>query len=238
MRPAPRRPGNICTWSVMRAPGGVDQVDHRHEVLERLLLDADDLLDRLRPPRAGLHGRVVGHQRDRAAADRRHAGDHAVGAEAVLLPVGEQRVLDERVRRRRSRATRSRTGSLPCSLRLLVVALRPAAAGALERVLQVRHGPERVIGPRRSCERSAARADQLQHGRAARRSPAAAPSRPRSERREQRRAERRAGRRPARPRRRSIAAMSRRLHAWRRSSSRLTRLLPRCNSAHQTPWLS
>ena len=47
--------------------------------------------------------------------DRRHAGHDAVGAEAVLLPVREQRVLGERVRRRRSRATRSRTGSLPCS---------------------------------------------------------------------------------------------------------------------------
>ena len=76
--------------------GGVDQVDHRHQVLERLLLDPDDLLDRLRAPRAGLHGRVVGHDGDRAAGHRGHAGHHAVGAEAVVLPVGEQRLLGER----------------------------------------------------------------------------------------------------------------------------------------------
>jgi hypothetical protein len=31
-------------------PGGIHEIDHRHQVLERLLLDADDLLDGLRPP--------------------------------------------------------------------------------------------------------------------------------------------------------------------------------------------
>ena len=48
-------------------PGGVHEVDHRDAQLERALLDADDLLDRLRAPRAGLHGRVVRHDGDRAA---------------------------------------------------------------------------------------------------------------------------------------------------------------------------
>ena len=66
--------------------GRVDQVDHRHLELQRPLLDPEDLLDRLRPPRARLHGRVVGHQRDLAAADQRQAGDHAVGAQALLRP--------------------------------------------------------------------------------------------------------------------------------------------------------
>ncbi len=36
-----------------------------------------------------------------------------------------------------SRSTRSRTGNLPCCGGLLVMALRPARAGALERFLQV-----------------------------------------------------------------------------------------------------
>ena len=77
--------------------GRVDQVDHRDPVLERLLLDAEDLLDRLGAPRAGLDGRVVRHQRDPAAADERHAGDDAVCPEAVLVPVREQRLLGERL---------------------------------------------------------------------------------------------------------------------------------------------
>ena len=78
--------------------GRVDEVDHRHVVAQRLLLDAQDLLDGLGAPGAGLHGRVVGHQRDAAPADQRHAGHDAVGAEAVLVPVGEQRLLRERLR--------------------------------------------------------------------------------------------------------------------------------------------
>ena len=79
-------------------PGRVDEVDERHLELQRALLDAEDLLDRLGAPRARLDGRVVGHQRDPAAADQRQAGDDAVGAEALLLPVGEQPLLAERLR--------------------------------------------------------------------------------------------------------------------------------------------
>src|SRR5438270_776899 len=75
--------------------GRVDQVDHRHLVPQGLLLDADDLLDGLRPPRAGLDRRVVGHHGHRPSGHPRHAGDDAVGAEALLLPVGEQRLLGE-----------------------------------------------------------------------------------------------------------------------------------------------
>ena len=68
--------------------------------------------------------------------DGRHAGDHAVGAEALLLPVGEQRVLDERVRVHEPRHALAH-GQLALVPRLLVMALRPAAARALERFLQV-----------------------------------------------------------------------------------------------------
>ena len=78
--------------------GGVDQVDERHAQRQRALLDPQDLLDRLRPPRPGLDGRVVGHHRDRAPADRPDPGDDALGAEAVLLPAGEQPLLGERAR--------------------------------------------------------------------------------------------------------------------------------------------
>ena len=118
--------------------GRVDQVDHRHQVLERLLLDADDLLDGLGSPRAGLDGRVVGHQRDRAPAHRGHSGDHAVGPEAVLLPVGEQRILDEGAGIDEPLDALAH-GQLALVLRLVVVALRAAPAGALERLLQAWH---------------------------------------------------------------------------------------------------
>ena len=59
----PRRPGRaIGTW---RRRG--------------LLLDADDLLDRLLPPGAGLDRVVVGHDADRPAEDGADAGHDAVG---------------------------------------------------------------------------------------------------------------------------------------------------------------
>ena len=115
---------------------GVDEVDHRHAVAERRLLDAEDLLDRLGAPRAGLDGRVVGHQRDRAAADRAHAGDDAVGAEAVGLPVGEQRVLGERAVVEQPLDPLAHR-QLALLLGLLVVALGTARVGAVEGVADV-----------------------------------------------------------------------------------------------------
>jgi hypothetical protein len=59
--------------------GGVDQVDHRAAHLQRLLLDADDLLHGPAAPGARLHRRVVGHQGHDAPADAAQTGDHAVG---------------------------------------------------------------------------------------------------------------------------------------------------------------
>ena len=112
--------------------GRVDQVDHRHLVLERLLLDPQDLLDRLRPPGPGLHGRVVRHQGDAPAADQRHAGHDAVGAEALLVPVGEQRLLGEGglVDEPRDALAHGRLALLG---QPLPVTLRPAGQGAFER---------------------------------------------------------------------------------------------------------
>ena len=82
---------------------------------------------------------IVGHQAHRPAGDRGHAGDHAVGAEAVLLPVGQQGVLGER-------ALVHQTGhplahrELALLLGLGVMAVRAAGAGLLERVIQILHG--------------------------------------------------------------------------------------------------
>ena len=95
--------------------GGVDEVDHRDLVSQRLLLDPEDLLDGLRAPGARLHGRVVRHQRHAAPADQRHPGHDTVGAEAVLVPVGEQRLLGEGLRVHEPRDPVSRTGILPWS---------------------------------------------------------------------------------------------------------------------------
>ena len=79
-------------------PGRVDEVDHRHLQAQGPLLNPEDLLDRLRAPGPGLDRRVVRHQRDPAAVDRRRAGDDAVGAEALLVPVREQCLLGEGAR--------------------------------------------------------------------------------------------------------------------------------------------
>ncbi len=72
----------------------VDQVEHRHARRSRRLLDAQDLLDRAPAPRAGLHRRVVGHDRPRGG--RRCSavpGDDAVGRQLGIEVVGEGGVL-------------------------------------------------------------------------------------------------------------------------------------------------
>jgi hypothetical protein len=120
----------------------VDEVDHRHAVRERGLLDAEDLLDGLRAPGAGLHRRVVGHERDGAAADRPHAGHDPVGAEALGLPVREQRVLGEGARVEQPRDPLAH-GQLALLGGLRPVALGAARVGAVERLLYVAHARQR-----------------------------------------------------------------------------------------------
>ena len=67
------------------------------------------------PHEPGLDGRIVGHQGDPAAADRAEAGDDAVGAEALDLPVGEHRLLGEAARSRA--AGRPARGPAACPAR-------------------------------------------------------------------------------------------------------------------------
>ena len=126
--------------------GGVDEVDHRDPLGERPLLDADDLLDHLGPPRAGLHRGVVGHQRDGPPVDRPGAGDHAVGAEPLLLPVGQQAVLGQRALVEQPRHPLA-DGQLALLLRLLVVPLRTARQTACDRLLEVAHAARESTAP-------------------------------------------------------------------------------------------
>src|SRR5690606_20243869 len=74
-------------------PGGVDQVDHGYARVVGALDDPDDLLNRARTPGARLDGRVVGHQADRPAVDRRRSGDHSVSRQPVGEGVGVQAIL-------------------------------------------------------------------------------------------------------------------------------------------------
>ena len=71
----PRRavlPGEHAALVRQVHAGRVDEVDDRDAAAHRDLLRAQDLLDRLRPPRAGLHRRVVRDDDDLAAVhDRR-----------------------------------------------------------------------------------------------------------------------------------------------------------------------
>ena len=73
MRPAPLRPGNSSTWSVMRAPAESTRYTTGQLVLERVLGEPHDLLDRARAPRSRLHRRVVRHHAHR---DDRRCGRH------------------------------------------------------------------------------------------------------------------------------------------------------------------
>ena len=77
--------------------GRVDQVDHRQAGRVGLLDDPDDLLDGPSAPGSRLDRGVVGHQRDRASADRSRAGDDAVRREPVGARVSEDAVLGQAV---------------------------------------------------------------------------------------------------------------------------------------------
>ena len=132
--------------------GRVDEIDHRHAVGERGLLDPEDLLDRLRPPRAGLHRGVVGHERDRAAVDRAHPGHDPVGAEPVRLPVGEQRVLAEAAGVEQLRDALA-DRQLALAGGLVAMALGPAGEGARGGVLEVGHHRQPSGTAARRCAR-------------------------------------------------------------------------------------
>ena len=102
----------------------VDQVEERDAQPRRRLLDAHDLLDGARAPRAGLHRRVVGHDRDRAPVHAPDARDDAVGgqiARRVALaksPSSTKSLAPSS----QSSAMRSRPKSLPgCGVRLVVL---------------------------------------------------------------------------------------------------------------------
>src|SRR5438876_325240 len=59
--------------------GGVDEVDDRELVPERVLRESHDLLDGTRAPRARLDGGVVRHHAYRTTVDPSGTGDHTVG---------------------------------------------------------------------------------------------------------------------------------------------------------------
>jgi hypothetical protein len=125
-------------------------------VAQRLLLDAQDLLDRLRAPRAGLDGGIVRHQRDAAPGHERHAGDDPVGPEAFLVPVREQRLLGEGLRVHEPRDAVAH-GRLALVGQALPVLLGPARERALERLVEAPGGLRcvgAVGGQSPSCSRS------------------------------------------------------------------------------------
>ena len=95
IRPAPRRPGNRSTWSVIRAPGRVDEPEDRQLVTQRDLGHPDDLLHRPGTPGARLHARVVGHHKRCSPLHQPAACDNAVGGQIVRHRIGQLAILDE-----------------------------------------------------------------------------------------------------------------------------------------------
>ena len=76
--------------------GGIDQIAEGELQPLRLLLGAQDLLNRPGPPGAGLDGGVVGNHTDPATMDRADPGDNPVRAHLVRRGgVGEQAILEE-----------------------------------------------------------------------------------------------------------------------------------------------
>ena len=117
-------------------PGRIDQVQHRYLERECPLLNPEYLLDRSGPPGARLHGRIVGHQGNRASVDRSDAGDHPVGTEALRVPAGEQAVLGERVRVEQGLNPLAHR-ELSLGFGLFVVAGRSAREGGFQRLFEV-----------------------------------------------------------------------------------------------------
>jgi hypothetical protein len=79
------------------SPAAIDEVEAGQAVLERDLLSAQVLLDRLVEERAALHGGVVGDHHARHARDRADPGDDPGRRDlvAVELPGGEGREFEE-----------------------------------------------------------------------------------------------------------------------------------------------
>src|SRR5439155_26452909 len=108
---------------------GIDQVDDRNALPHRDLLRAQDLLDRLAPPRPGFDRRIIGHHDDRPAA---HAAEARAGAGGrrlpiVLVPGDEQTDFDPR-----TVPVEQRGGALARGeLALIVLALDALRAAAL-----------------------------------------------------------------------------------------------------------
>ena len=108
--------------------GGIDQVDDRDSATHREFLCAQDLGDRLGPPRPGLHGRVVRDHHALAAGDHRDSRDHAGPGSLpfVLVVRDEQPDLEEM--RIRVRELRDALAGGEFSLRVLFGRLVRAAA--------------------------------------------------------------------------------------------------------------
>ena len=96
IRPAPRRPGNSSTWSVMRAPAESTRYTTGSSCRSACSVRRTIFSTVRAPHEPGLHRRVVGHHAHRPAVDPADAGHHAVGREIAGQRVGEQAVLDER----------------------------------------------------------------------------------------------------------------------------------------------
>src|SRR6266545_8086690 len=109
--------------------GGIDQVDDRNALPHGDLLRAQDLLDRLRPPRPGFDRRIIGHHDNRPAPNAAQARHDAGGRRlaVVLVPRDEQADFDPRsvpVEQRGDAFARRQ-------LALIVLALDPLRAAAL-----------------------------------------------------------------------------------------------------------
>ena len=91
MRAAPYCPGKTPPWYGRFTPGAVHQVDDGDSLAHRDFLRAQNLPDRLRPPRAGLHRGVVGHHHHFSPLDHTDPGDDSGGGcLPVVLIVGDQ----------------------------------------------------------------------------------------------------------------------------------------------------
>ncbi len=108
---------------------GIDQVDDRNALPHRDLLRAQDLLDRLGPPRPGFDRRIIGHHDDRPAAHAAQARDDAGGRRlaVVLVPGDEQTDFDPRTVPVEQRGDALARGQLA----LIVLAFDPLRAAAL-----------------------------------------------------------------------------------------------------------
>ena len=156
MRAAPYWPGKIAVLKRQVHARRIHQVNDWHAVPHRDFLRAQDLGDRLGPPRARLDGGIVRDDHGGAALDLRDPGDNACGRRLPIVLVVSQQQADFKEHRPRIDQLADALARRELAFAMLLFDLLRPAAGAhplldvfepFEHAPHVRHVLRDLSGP-------------------------------------------------------------------------------------------